>query len=235
MATQKTADLDTALAEGASNNLLILKPRMTPLGLILRGDSPLVLNPYGPKLLEEMIRDQAKSASGKGKKSAKDPVECFNGSRYRLPDGRDAVKASAIRAATISAARFCDKSVPMTLVAGVFFVNRRQQLIPIEHPEKGWYGVDVEPLHDRRFVRVNTKGAGTGSLDVRHRPMYDPWQITVEVEYDATNISAEQVVNLVERAGVSIGIGNGRPELKRSMQWGTFHVIDVGTVAEAAE
>jgi hypothetical protein len=65
-----------------------------------------------------------------------------------------------------------------------------------------------------------------GSADIRIRPMWREWSMTVRVRFDADMIDAASVVNLLSRVGLQVGIGEGRPFSKYScgQGWGTFAV-----------
>ena len=66
----------------------------------------------------------------------------------------------------------------------------------------------------------------TGVADLRVRPMWREWSIEPVFRFDADQFSVSDVVNLVARAGVQIGIGEGRPYSKSSngMGYGTFKI-----------
>ena len=53
------------------------------------------------------------------------------------------------------------------------------------------------------------------------------WEADLTVEFDADTITAESVVNLLDRAGRQVGVGEGRPFSKNSngQGWGTFSVV----------
>jgi hypothetical protein len=50
--------------------------------------------------------------------------------------------------------------------------------------------------------------------------------VNVTVQFDADMITAQSIVNLLDRAGKQVGIGAGRPFSKKSVGqgWGTFSV-----------
>ena len=56
----------------------------------------------------------------------------------------------------------------------------------------------------------------TGVVDVRVRPMWREWEMRPRIRFDADQFSAEDVVNLLSRAGQQVGIGEGRPFSKMS-------------------
>ena len=66
-----------------------------------------------------------------------------------------------------------------------------------------------------------------GTAMVVIRPLWREWGAMVRVRYDADQFSAEDVINLMNRAGQQIGVGEGRPFSKNSagLGWGTF-VVD---------
>jgi len=52
------------------------------------------------------------------------------------------------------------------------------------------------------------------------------WEAVVHITFDADMLTATDVANLLSRAGMQVGIGEGRPDSKSScgMGWGTFAV-----------
>ena len=65
-----------------------------------------------------------------------------------------------------------------------------------------------------------------GSVDIRVRPMWREWHSFVQVRFDADMLSLEDVTNLLARAGLQVGVGEGRPGSTNSTGcgWGTFSV-----------
>jgi hypothetical protein len=74
-------------------------------------------------------------------------------------------------------------------------------------------------------VDMATRNA-TGVADIRVRPMWRDWKATIRVRYDADQFTQSDVVNLIARAGVQVGIGEGRPYSKSSngLGYGTFSI-----------
>jgi hypothetical protein len=64
----------------------------------------------------------------------------------------------------------------------------------------------------------------TGVADVRIRPQWVDWSCKLQITFDADQFSTTDVANLLRRAGIQVGVGEGRPDSKRStgMGWGTF-------------
>lgn len=68
-------------------------------------------------------------------------------------------------------------------------------------------------------------GNGSG-MERRHRPMWRKWSMQVPVRFLSSHITLEEVFNLFETAGSTIGIGDWRPEAKKGPGgiYGTFAV-----------
>lgn len=61
---------------------------------------------------------------------------------------------------------------------------------------------------------------------MRHRPRFDNWSLTFDLQIDETLLPVEFVHTLLNEAGLAIGIGDFRPE-KRG-PFGTFRVVSFG-------
>ena len=64
-----------------------------------------------------------------------------------------------------------------------------------------------------------------GTADLRWRPLWDEgWTAHVRLHWDFDQFSASDVFNLLSRAGLQIGIGEGRPDSPKSngLGWGLF-------------
>lgn len=183
----------------------------------LIGDSRLVVHQFSDTS-KKAIRDK-EAGKAKPKRGVRNPGKEFEEARYRLPDGRDGVKARAVKKAMISACSFVS-GVTKVQMRGAFFVNRGEDLIPIEHARTRR---PLKPKMREDMVRVGGKGPGTGKADIRYRPDYGTsWALTVTITYDPTIVTMDQVVNLANRAGFSIGLCEERPE--KDGEWGMFHV-----------
>jgi hypothetical protein len=71
--------------------------------------------------------------------------------------------------------------------------------------------------------------------DLRVRAMWDTgWEAKVRVKYDADILSLDSLKYLLTRAGVQVGIGEGRADSTKSdgagMGWGSFEVVKVTEV-----
>ena len=112
--------------------------------------------------------------------------------------------------AIVSACRQLD-GVSMTFARGaIHIIGDKNDLVQI-------YGV---PYMMEHMVRLPS----SGSADLRYRGFFPNWCAKLRIKYIASNVSAAQVVNLVNLAGFSVGVGEWRPE--KDGFCGTFEVID---------
>ena len=72
---------------------------------------------------------------------------------------------------------------------------------------------------------MHTRNA-TGVADLRARPMWREWSANLRFKWDGGQFTLSDVVNLVDRAGTQVGIGEGRPDSRASagLGFGTFQV-----------
>jgi hypothetical protein len=192
-------------APATDKGQIIFIPRIetTQTEIEVVGISPLIVHAWSEKAKQEMRTKQGKGATRA--REAKVPENDFNGARYIDAQGRDCVPALAFKNAAVEAGVLA--GVFKTTLRKAFFVNA--DMVPIICPEG--------PKMREDMVRV-----GMGTADLRYRPMYEKWSCKVPVEFNPRIISAEQLMNLFDNAGYSIGICEWRPE--RDGQFGRFRV-----------
>lgn len=198
-----------AANEGAEQKFVVPKIRKQTASITIIGDSPLLVNKFSEKAKKEMLDKQTKTA--KGARQARDPLAEVAAATYKLPNGKYGIPASGLKNCAVSACRFIE-GVAMTQAKGSFFVMEDADgLCEIKTS-----GMQV----DERMVAVGTFGNKTKMA--RFRPRFDKWSCTFKVVYDPDTLSAEQLLNLYERAGFSVGLCEYRPEKSGSM--GMFSV-----------
>jgi hypothetical protein len=195
-------------------------PRVSKSLITLRivGTAPLIVHRFDEKARQIMLDAQ------QGRKKAKevrDPDADFERARHKLADGSgDGFPANGIKAAITGGARyFNDKRLSMTLLRQALFVTGEgpEMLVPIEGATPGSRAVAT--MHEA-MVRV-----GMGTADVRFRPIYDPWGMTLKVTYVPSLMSLDTVIALVDAGGMG-GLGEMRPSKAASGIYGTFSVDD---------
>jgi hypothetical protein len=149
-------------------------------------------------------------------RGAKDPHQEYLDSVYELPDGRVAFPAEGFKACAVRGGKAA--GMVMTdlrssfFIVGVYSPRDGRELVPLIPKE----GFKVESRED--VVRLPN-----GSSDLRYRAQITDWTSEIIVDYNASVISPEQIVNAFEAGGFGTGIGEWRPE--RSGSFGRFHVV----------
>jgi hypothetical protein len=127
------------------------------------------------------------------------------------------VPAGAFRQAMISACRLV--GFKMTLAKLSLFVIAdgidKVDGIPL---------VKFEGTPERVDMAVRN---ATGVADIRVRPMWREWTMSLTIRYDGDQFTAQDVTNLLSRVGMQVGIGEGRPDSRESagLGWGTFEIV----------
>ena len=210
---------DTGAASGA--RVEIPPPKLKVVEIRIIGTSPLVLHRFGEKARQQLHDTHAEGKSSKSRKNreAKDFQANFRSAQHVIREqdgGGYGIPAAAFRNACIDACRLAD--VAMTVAKQCIFVladgigTDGTQLVRIDAGE---------PEYSELPVRN-----ASGVVDLRARPMWSEWAAVVRVRFDADMLRAADVANLLMRAGVQVGIGEGRPFSKKSngLGWGTFRI-----------
>ena len=204
--------------EGA---VVIKKPNLQVATVLIRGTTPLVTNAFPQKARNAIMETQmAGSQSRKGRKrEPKDFDEVYEGACHYSRDGWLGFPAAAIRNASISACRVA--GFKMTIAKLSIFVIAdgfdRVDGTPLVKISKG------EPIQHYMHARPEL-----GGIDIRVRPQFlEGWEAVLNMRWDADQFSADDVINLLMRVGMQVGIGEGRYDSKKSagLGWGCFDVI----------
>jgi len=175
----------------------------------IRGLSPLIMHRWSEKARKEMLDKQMKKTV---KKEAKSPEEQYEASVYKLDDGRLGFPADAFKKAMIRGAK--QIGLVMTDARTSFFVHGEyctrddRELVPITG--------EVQPRED--MVRLN--GA---TADIRFRGQVIGWGADLNISYNSSITSFDQIVNMLHAAGYGVGIGEWRPE--KDGTFGRFEVV----------
>jgi hypothetical protein len=187
----------------------------------ISGTAPFVQHKFSKKAREAMecIVTQTAADKSKKKREPRNFADDFIQSQHISSDGWVGIPCPAFRAAMIDACRAAN--VVMTRAKMSVFV------LP-----DGFDADDGTPLVRIYSKKKPEKHTGlvrleNGSADIRVRAMWREWSAKVTLEFDADMISADSVVNLLDRAGRQVGVGEGRPFSKNScgQGWGTFQVV----------
>ena len=183
----------------------------------IKGTAPYVQARFSAKAMQAMKEKMLAGSTAKGKKvrEARNFDDDFEQAKHVSEQGWVGIPASSFRQAIISACRLV--GFRMTLAKLSVFVAA-----------DGFDRVDGIPLiklqapePERTEMAVRN---ATGVADIRVRPMWREWAADVTVSYDADQFTLQDVTNLMQRVGMQVGIGEGRPDSRDSagLGWGTF-------------
>lgn len=210
-------------------NVTITAPNFKEMSLEVVGATPMVQLAFGEKARNTMREKQAAgSTAKKGKREAKDFEAAFEQAIHRSREGWCGIPAGAVRAAMIRACSLV--GFEMVKAKMCLFIRgdgydavEGTPLIKMFRVDEDGNEIDAEPHHVEHMVRN-----ATGVADIRVRAMYDEgWRARVRVRYDADIFTADEITNLLHRAGLQVGVGEGRPFSPKScgMGWGQFDLV----------
>lgn len=211
-----------SVAPRGSTVVKVSPPNFRTAFIKIRGNAPYVQNRKAPEVMIAIKGAQEAGSTGrKGKKrEATDFQANYQRSMHEMADGSRGINAAAFRNAMIDACRAVDFHMTkgkMSLFILADGVSPKDGT-PLVKFTKG------EPHYFESLVR----NQNSGGMSLCARAMWDPgWEVVVRVQFDADLFTLSDVINLMMRVGVQIGVGEGRPFSKDSAGcgWGTFDVI----------
>jgi hypothetical protein len=159
------------------------------------------------------IEDKVTGKAVKGKKNRNFDAEyesCF----YKTGEGSYGIPASAFAACILDAA--VAVNIPKTQIKRAVRV--------------------LGDVYELTYKKVNRRvdyprqSGMTKAPDIRHRPEFIDWECTLHIQYDANQITPDQVFNLVNQAGFSSGVGDWRPSAPKSS--GTHGMFEIKLTEE---
>lgn len=175
----------------------------------IEGTAPYVQARFSAKAMQAMKAkmEAGQTAKGKKQRDARDFDEDFRQAMHVSTEGWIGIPAAALRNACIDVCRMV--GFKMTHAKMSIFVEA-----------DGLDSVDGTPLvrliadaPEKTELAVRNQ---TGVVDIRVRPMWREWSAIVRVRFDGDQFTASDVANLLARAGMQVGIGEGRPFSKES-------------------
>ena len=185
----------------------------------IKGTAPYVQARFSGKAMQAMMSKMAagSTATKSRAKPARDFDDDYRQAMHISTEGWYGIPAGAFRQAMISACRLV--GFKMTLAKLSVFVHAdgfdKIDGIPL---------IRLEGTPERADMAVRN---ATGVADIRVRPMWREWSAKVRVKYDADQFTLQDVTNLMQRVGMQVGIGEGRPDSRESagLGWGTFELV----------
>lgn len=208
----------TSLTVGAATPLVIEPPNFGLATIRLRGVAPYVQHKFSQKARAMMeAKHRAGSQAKKGKqREARDFESDYEAAMHISREGWCGIPAPSFRNAAISACRVV--GFQMTRAKLSVFVLADGYDKDDGTPLVRIYG---EPRRHEAIVRNDT-----GVVDIRWRPMWEQWYADIRVRWDQGQFSAADIINLFARAGLQVGVGEGRPDSPDSngMGWGLWEI-----------
>lgn len=215
-------DTEAGEAEGSGRpgptmRVTIQPPNFQHIIFALQSAAPYVQHKFSSraKLAIEATQKEGAKSRAKKEREPRDFGRDYREAIHVAEDGWYGIPCSSFRSAMISACRT------------VGFVMTRAKLAIFVEPD-GYDREDNSPLvrilegePEPYMAHVRNEG---GTVDLRCRPMWRQWRADVQVRYDADMLAPADVANLMQRAGLQVGLGEGRPDSRRShgCGWGLF-------------
>jgi len=196
----------------------LLPIHVTEFEVTIVGSSPLIVHRFTEKARKQIEDKQQKRAQRA--KEARDPHEEYLASLYVFPGdvagvegARYGVPALWFKCAMVDACRYTG-GLTMTAARGAFHVLG-------ESPQSG--GLVLLNYTDLR-MRDDAVTIGIGTRDMRYRGEFSNWSVRLKIRYNASVISPDQLVNLLNVAGFGTGVGERRPSQSCSDMFGMWAV-----------
>lgn len=206
------------LVESDDKHVMISAPRIKTAVFKLTGKSPYMQARFSEKAMAKIKATQEAGSQSRGKKvrDARDFKADYEAAKHISTEGWIGIPAGAFRTAMIDVCRL------------VGFKMTQAKLSVFVDPD-GFDKIDGTPLVKiigEPEMHLGGVRNATGVLDLRARPMWRKWSVELRVEYDEDQFSVDDVTNLLLRAGLQCGIGEGRPNSRAStgIGFGTFTI-----------
>lgn len=182
-------------------------------GCCVLGTSPLILNRMSEKAKRELLMPKGrKNAVERATTLKHQPVDEYRASAYRIADEQAPTLLAILSTAFKGALRTAALDMPGAKKAQI------GRLTYIAWDYVGIFGVP------KLFMSVTRSADMNKTPDVRTRAIVPEWACRVTVTYVQPLIRAQAVANLLAAAGLTIGVGDWRPE-KGAGSYGQFKIV----------
>lgn len=192
----------------------ILKVSTSTTLCYILGTSPLILNRMSEKAKHELLMPKGRKNAVERATTLKHvPVDEYRASAYTLKDTTQPTLLALLSTAFKGALRSAALDMPGTKKAQI------GRLTYINGEYIGIFGVP------KLFMSITRSADMNKTPDVRTRAIVPEWACEVRVTYVEPLIRQQAVVNLLASAGITIGVGDWRPE-KGSGSYGQFQIVN---------
>jgi hypothetical protein len=177
------------------------------------GTSPLILNRMSEKAKHELLMPKGrKNAVEKATTLKHQPIDEYRASAYVIKDDTQPTYLALMSTAFKGSLRSAALDMPGAKKAQI------GRLTFIEGDYVGVYGIP------KLFMAIVRSADMNKTPDVRTRAILPRWAARVEITFVHPLIRPQAVANLLSAAGLTIGVGDGRPE-KGAMSYGQFRIV----------
>ena len=190
------------------------------------GETPLIVHAWDEKA-KRMILDKHMKATKTASKEIRDPYKEFIDSMYWISGKPQEPTPEAFEKAVKSGAKwgFPVGAIKMAGNSAAYrngWVKNQMQLRG-SYFLRTEFGDMAEILNSKPIMREDTVRIGMGSADLRYRAEFREWSMEMVLEYNASGeMTLEQIVNVINAGGYSVGIGEWRPE--KDGDFGRYHI-----------
>jgi hypothetical protein len=212
-----------------AQTLLIEAPRFERVEFTIEGTAPYMQLRFSQKAMATMATKMMDgSAAKKGKKrDARDFDDDYRQAMHAASEGWIGIPAPAFRVAAVSACRIVGFKMTLAKLSlffeadGLDEVDGTPLIRILGEPEKS-----VMPVRN-----------ANGAADLRVRPVWRKWSAKVRCRYDRDQFTELDVTNLMLRVGSQVGIGEGRPDSRKScgLGYGLFDVTSARLLRDGEE
>lgn len=190
----------------------ILQVERGVLEVCILGTSPIILNRMSEKAKRELLMPKGrKTAVEKATSLKHNPMEEYRASAYTLPGDAPtllAILATSFKGAMATAALDLP-GAKKSQIGRLTYVNGDR--VPL-------YGVPQLSMSVVRSADINK------TADIRTRAIVPEWAVRLSITYIRPLMRQQAVVNLLAAAGLTIGVGDWRPE-KGKGNYGQFEIV----------
>ena len=188
-----------------SEQIQIVSLNIREFDLPIRGVTPLITHKKSQAMKDKIeTKEQGKATGGRKKRNplqeCKDAIYLMPGSTG--PDSKKAeygLPAAGFKNGAVAACRYIE-GMKMVSIKGAFRVLDDGGGLVRMKTKSGWK------------MRDDWTIIGQGVPHLKYRPEFEDWSCILRIIYNASSMSAEQIINLFNYAGFHVGWGELRPQ-----------------------
>lgn len=223
-ATTKKA---TTKRAGVSKKVIIKEIDIRMVTVHMRGITPLLMNNFGHHALKGMM-DKMQANENTTKK--KDPLDLNVGyiDSFHMVKGEPGKRGAvygiptrAVKQTIVNCAPFCGTAITRNKLNGSIFVVGTDR-----GPNESMVRL-LNHSEPRPFFAVGRTSGMSASPIPKSRACFDDWEIKFQIRFDASQVTVEQLMNIVARCGFHVGFLDWSPRLSGG-DFGQAELVGMG-------